>query len=121
MAITPVSKEAIAVLAVCEETKKSFGITIDPKGRELRFIWAFKIDKEKAHREKFDAHNVKGAIVLDKNFPGCPYCHTKHFYICGYCGTVVCFHGQNVVTCPSCGNTGEIQYVESFDLKGGGL
>ncbi len=27
MAITPVSKEAIAVLAVCEETKKNFGIT----------------------------------------------------------------------------------------------
>jgi len=121
MAITPVSKEAFAVLAACEETKKSFGITIDPKGRDLKFVWAFKIDREKAHKEKFDSHHVKGAIRLDDNFPGCPYCHSKNFYLCGNCGAVVCYHGQKSVTCPLCGNVGEVQYVESIDLKGGGL
>ena len=30
MDITPISKEAFAVLAECEETRKPFGITIDP-------------------------------------------------------------------------------------------
>ena len=44
MDITPISKEAFAVLAECEETKKPFGITIDPKGSDLHFVWAFKID-----------------------------------------------------------------------------
>lgn len=121
MAITPVSKEAFATLAACEETKKPFAITIDPKGRNLNFVWAFKIDREKAHKERFDTHHVSGAILYDKNFPGCPYCHARDFYICGNCGTVVCWHGQERVTCPSCGNIGSIQMVDSIDLKGGGL
>ena len=53
MDITPISNEAFAVLAECEETKKPFGITIDPKGKDLRFIWAFKINRSKAQREGF--------------------------------------------------------------------
>ena len=121
MAITPVSKEAFAVLAVCEETKKTFGITVDPHGNELKFVWAFKIDREKAKREHFDANHVKGMIKIDDNYPGCPYCHENNFYLCGNCGTVVCYHGQRSVTCPSCGNSGEVQVAENFDLKGGGF
>ena len=35
-------------MAVCEETKKPFGITVDYVGsRRYKFVWAFKIDKEK--------------------------------------------------------------------------
>lgn len=120
MAITPITKEAFAVLAMCEETKKPFGITIDPKGKTLKFVWAFKIDKEKAHREHFDSQKVRGSIVLDDNFQGCPHCHSKHFYICSGCGTISCYHGQRHVTCPSCCASGEIQAVESIELKGGG-
>ena len=120
MAITPVSKKAFATLAACEETKKPFAITVDPNGRELKFVWAFKIDRAKAHRERFDARHVQGAVTYDKNFPGCPYCHSNQFWICS-CGTVVCWHGQERVTCPNCGYTGGLEFVESIDLKGGGL
>ena len=74
MDITPISKEAFAVLAECEETRKPFGITIDPRGRDLRFIWAFKIDRSKAQREGFASHSVNGVITLDANFNGCPHC-----------------------------------------------
>ena len=63
MAITPITKEAFAVLAMCEETKKPFGITIDPKGQTLKFVWAFKIDKEKAHREHFDSQKVLHTLL----------------------------------------------------------
>ena len=121
MAITPVSKEAFATLAVCEETRKTLAITIDPKGNKLNFIWAFKIDREKAHKERFDSRHVRGTINYDKNFPGCPHCQARDFYICGSCGSIVCWHGQKHVTCPSCGNKGEIKMVESISLKGGGL
>ena len=39
-------------MAVCEEVKKPFGITVDYVGpRQYKFVWAFKIDKDKAHRE----------------------------------------------------------------------
>ncbi len=118
--ITPISKEAFAVLAECEETKKPFGITIDPKGRNLRFIWAFKIDKAKAKREGFTGKSVNGTISLDANFNGCPHCGTKRFYICDNCKTIVCWHGQEYVTCPHCHQSGTIYTAESFSLKGGG-
>lgn len=120
MSITPLSNKAFATLAACEKTKKLFAITVDPIGRELKFVWAFRIDRDKAHREKFDAHHVQGIITNDKNFPGCPYCQSKDFWICN-CGTVVCWHGQKRVTCPNCGYTGGLEFVESIDLKGGGL
>lgn len=121
MAITKISNEAFAILAECEETKKPFGITIDPKGRELRFIWAFKIDRSKAQREGFTGYSVNGVISLDPNFNGCPHCGTKRFYICNNCNTIVCWHGQEQVTCPHCHQSGIIQMVESVNLKGGGF
>lgn len=120
MEITSISKEAFAILAQCEETKQPFGITVDPIGRSLKFVWAFKIDKAKAHREGFDSKTVNGTISLDTNFPGCPYCQEKRFYICGNCKTVVCWHGQERVTCPNCHQSGKIETVESLELKGGG-
>lgn len=121
MAITHISKDAFAVLAVCEETKRPFGITIDPSGSNLKFVWAFNIDKAKAHREHFDEKHVRGGISLDTNFPGCPHCGSKQFIICGNCGTVCCYHGQNMFTCPNCGAKGEVTQVEAVDLKGGGF
>ena len=120
MDITPVSRKAFVTLAVCEKTKKSFAITVDPIGRELKFVWAFKIDKEKAHRERFDANHINGMITFDDNYPGCPYCHEKNFYLCGNCGIIVCYHGKKRIKCPSCGNEGEVEYAENFELKGGG-
>lgn len=120
MAITPISKEAFAILAICEETKKPFGITIDPKGSDLRFIWAFKIDRSKAQREGFDSQSVKGTISLDSHFNGCPHCGTRRFYICDYCKTIVCWHGEEQVTCPHCHQKGTIYNAKSVNLKGGG-
>ena len=66
MDITPISKEAFAVLAECEETRKPFGITIDPKEIDLRFIWAFKIDRSKAQREGFAGKSVTGESHRDQ-------------------------------------------------------
>lgn len=119
MAITTITKEAFAVLAMCEEAKKPFGITIDPHGQTLKFVWAFKIDREKAHREHFDSKKVRGSIVLDDNFQGCPHCHSIRFYICSGCGTISCYHGQRHVICSACGASGNIQAVESIELRGG--
>lgn len=120
MDITRLSQNAFAVVGTCEETKKPFGITVDPERNNLKFVWAFKIDKEKAHREGFDKRNVRGGITYDEHFPGCPHCGAKQFYVCGNCNSVNCYHGQKHVTCPSCGMQGEIQTVESIDLQGGG-
>lgn len=121
MEITHLSDKAFATLVICEKTKQPFGVTVDPVGGKLKLVWAFKIDKEKAHREHFDATHVRGSIFLDKNFPGCPYCGSKEFVICGNCGANSCYHGQRMWTCPSCGNVGEVISVDSIDLEGGGF
>lgn len=84
--MTGLSDKAFAIMAVCEESKKPFGITVDYIGpRHYKFVWAFKIDKDKAHREGYDENSVTGSVELDSNYPGCPYCGSKQFYICA-CG-----------------------------------
>lgn len=114
------SEKAFAIMAVCEETKKSFGITVDYiSQRRYKFVWSFKINKDKAHREGYDAKTVTGSVELDSQYPGCPYCGSKQFYICS-CGRIVCYHGQRIVTCPECGRTGELSTVSEIDLRGGG-
>lgn len=119
MEITPINKDAFAIMAMCEKTKKTFAITVNPVGRRLNFIWPFPIDKEKAHKEHFDEKNASGQIFYDKNFPGCPYCKTKDFYFCTSCGYMICWHGSKHIICPNCGLSSEIEYFENFNLKGG--
>ena len=118
--MTELSDKAFAIMAVCEETQKTFGITVDYiSQRHNKFVWTFKVDKGKAHREGYDSKTVTGSVELDPNYPGCPYCGSKKFYICS-CGKIVCYHGQRIVTCPECGQIGELAPVNEINLKGGG-
>lgn len=120
--MSKLSDDAFAILAACEEGKGFFGITVDRTRRnEYRFCWAFKIYKDKAHREGFDEAHVKGRVIIDSDYPGCPYCGNKDFYVCGNCGNVVCYHGQLYVSCPHCGSQGEVKRVDELNLKGGGF
>ena len=119
--MSKLSNDAFAILAVCPETKKTYGITVDKAGsNHYVFHWAFPIDKDKAHREGYDVKTVHGAVSSDADYPGCPYCGSKNYVFCGNCGSVICYHGQRRVTCPSCGFSGDVTSVESVDLRGGG-
>lgn len=121
MDVTHISDQAFAVMAQCSETKQPFGITVDPQGHVMKLVWAFKMSAQQGHRERFDERHVSGSIALDPNFPGCPYCGSKQFVVCGNCGTVSCYHGQELFTCPSCGIRSTVEQTESIDLKGGGI
>ena len=79
-----------------------------------------KIDKDKGKKEGYDTKTVTGAVSLDDEYPGCPYCGEKRFYIC-QCGKIVCYHGQSRVTCPNCGQSGILERVERINLNGGGF
>lgn len=119
--ITKISRNAFVVLAMCNEAKKTYGITVDKFSDKYSLIWAFKINKDKAHKEGFDSTSVNGQINIDINYPGCPYCGSKNFYVCGNCNSIVCYHGENYVTCPACGFGGEIVQVSTVNLKGGSM
>jgi hypothetical protein len=119
--MTNLSDEAFAVMAVCPKTKNNYGITVDYLSRNsFKFVWTFKVDPEKAHREGYDTKSVSGSVTLDENYPGCPYCKSKQFVFCS-CGAIMCWHGQRVVTCPKCGASSEVTFVSSVNLKGGGF
>ena len=119
--MTPISDKAFAVMAVCPEANKYYGITVDYiRENAYKFVWAFKIDKDKAQREGYASRCVHGSVELDTEYPGCPYCKSKQFIFCP-CGAVICWHGQPVVTCPSCGHTGMASSVSSVNLQGGGF
>ena len=45
------SKQAFAIMAMCEEKKEHFGITVDHRQGCYAFVWAFKIKREQARRE----------------------------------------------------------------------
>ena len=48
--MSKLSKDAFAIMAMCEKTKEPFGITVDPRNGCYAFAWAFKIKKEQAKR-----------------------------------------------------------------------
>ena len=75
----------------------------------------------KAKKEGYDQTHVRGAVMYDSNFNGCPHCGAKNFYICNRCGKVVCYHGQEVVTCPNCNSSSTLRAADSVDLSGGGF
>lgn len=80
--MSKLSKDAFAIMAMCEKTKEPFGITVDPRNGCYAFAWAFKIKKEQAKREGYDKTHVRGMVMYDDNFNGCPHCGAKNFYIC---------------------------------------
>jgi hypothetical protein len=108
-------------MAVCPKANKYYGITVDYLSRDrFKFVWAFKVDLQKAHREGYDMTSVKGSVELDNDYPGCPYCGAKQYIFCS-CGAIACWHGEKTFTCPKCGISGEVSTVSSVDLKGGGF
>lgn len=115
------SKEAFAVMAMCEKTTENFDITVDPRRGHYAFCWGFKIKEGQGKREGCDKKSVHGAVSFDSDFNGCPYCGSKQFYICSRCGKEVCYHGQESVTCPNCGASSTLKAAESVNLSDGGF
>lgn len=109
-------------MAKCQKSKQTFGIRAEKINSDWHFTWAFAIDEKTAKREGYDSTTVKGNIIIDNEYPGCPYCNSKNFCQCGVCHKIGCYDGGKFFTCPFCGNSGEVSYLKSFDdIKGGGF
>jgi hypothetical protein len=113
------SKNAFAMTAKCSRTGGTFGITVDKVGGAYQLMWAFKINPDVAKREGFEATAVRGRVEFHSDYPGCPYCEEKQFYVCGSCQRIACYHGESTVECPHCGTVTTVECVEELDLKGG--
>lgn len=113
-------RDDMVIMATCQQTKKTFGITVERKGKDFECVWAFKINAGSAQHEGFDKNKVHGNVSIAASYPGCPHCGASVWYQCGKCKRIVCMPpDQKIVQCPECGNKGEIQYANDFDLQGG--
>lgn len=115
------SESAFAIMGMCEKERKPFGISVDKRGSVYAFCWAFKMNAQQCAREGFDKTHVRGKIIYDEDFNGCPYCGSKGFYIYNRCGKVVCYDGKEIVTCLACGTSSGVEPEETCDLRGGGI
>jgi hypothetical protein len=115
-------REATVIMATCQNSRQTFGIRAEKINRDWHFTWAFPIDVKAAKREGYDTTTVSGNILLDAEYPGCPYCKGSGFVHCGNCRKVVCWDGKTMrFKCPVCGEQGDINFTKEFDnIKGGG-
>lgn len=115
-------REGNVVLSKCSTCGQIFGITMERQDGVWRCLWAFKISEKSANAEGYDSEIVSGAVVVDDEYPGCPYCGKKGWTSCCSCKGVTCSEATlgAKLTCGWCGMTGVTQAAESFDLRGGG-
>ena len=113
-------KQVFVVPARCGGRDRLFGVRMEELGRgRWAATWAFSLREDVAKREGYDARTLEGSFEVASGYPGCPYCEAGSFYVCG-CEVVVCWNGvDQVVTCPSCGSTGELSGGATV-IRGGG-
>ena len=115
-------RDEMVVMATCQQTKRTFGITAQKQGKDFVFTWAFKLNADSAKREGFEKNKVKGNIFMSEDYPGCPHCGAMSWFQCGKCGRFVCMtYEQEEVRCPECVNQGKVVTADKFDLSGGDL
>ena len=102
-------REEMVVMATCQQSKKTFGITAQKVGKDYVFKWAFKLNRESAQHEGFECNHVTGNIFNDIEYPGCPHCGAASWCQCGNCNRFICLDpGQKAVRCPECGFESEV-------------
>ena len=107
---------AVILLCKCQKHKgKLFGMRtqlVDESSKGKQQIWtrtwAFPIDANKAKKEGYDKSSISGTIIESEKYPGCPYCGTHSFTLCGACNKLTCYSGEKNVTCQWCGNSGPV-------------
>lgn len=102
----------VVVIARCYHEKKNFGIRFEEKEHHQWVgTWAFAPKKElSVTKEGYDNNQISGSFWFDDGYPGCSYCHTRGVFKCGACNKLSCWDGEiKFVTCPWCGNQGELE------------
>lgn len=115
-------REANVVMAKCKSSKRPFGIRIEKRINNVWYCtWAFKLSEQVGSNEGYGSTMISGRVDVDSEYPGCPYCGGNGWVSCGNCGKLTCYNGEgHTFTCTWCGQSGELQSAEIFDLSGGG-
>jgi hypothetical protein len=116
-----VSVNAKVVLCKCPKSKGLFGIRVEERENDWVRTWAFKIDENKAKRERFEETKITGSMTPTPEYPGCPYCGSVSVARCS-CGKLFCWSIETkTAVCPWCEQKGEYQTAEKIEFEGNGI
>ncbi len=110
-------------LCKCKEGQRPFGVRFEEYENEWMATWAFPLKREGAEkREEYDKTVLKGKIRWSSDYPGCPYCGSRGFVICGDCGGLNCnIHSNDeIFVCGWCGESGTLVNYEGDGFNAGG-
>lgn len=114
--------EARIAMCKCKELKgKTYGVRFQRDGSGWKYTWAFPMNEGSAKREGYNDTRIMGSIEPDEDYPGCPYCKTKYFVICGTCHHLNCnVNTGNIFTCEWCGASGTLGDFYGDGIASGG-
>jgi len=107
--MTETTRNIVIAIGRCSRSKQGLGIRFERRGEDQwQATWSFAIKETIAKREGYAKTQMTGSFSVAESFPGCPHCSAPSFYRCG-CGKLACWNGESrTVTCPWCGQTGEL-------------
>jgi hypothetical protein rflaF_15811 len=112
--------EASVIVMKCGITKKLSGVRVQKmEDGDWYRTWAFPLKEKTASREGYSQTQIHGSLRKTDDYPGCPHCGSKGFYLCYKCNKVVCWNGiDSNGVCPWCGIVySSINIVDSFDVN----
>lgn len=111
--------EAAVAVCKCQRSGRTFGIRCEKRGRGWIYNWAFPLSEGAIAREGYGKVVIPGTITMDEEYPGCPDCESRYFFVCS-CGKLTCYDGRaSRVTCKWCGNSGVLEgCADSITLNG---
>lgn len=117
--------DATVILFRCDKTGQSYGVRVEkmPDGDWVR-TWAFPLEEKALSFEKYEKQQVVGSFQHLREYPGCPYCGTNGFVLCGNCGKISCYRSdmKEYFTCQWCGDSGyTAEAEEAFGVTGSGF
>ena len=103
-------------LARCQKTHQLFGVRFEKKNGTWCYNWSFKLNPVKSSKEDYSESVIEGLLVMEDDYPGCPYCQDRRFIICN-CGKLNCgnIEGESLV-CEWCHE--KVQLAGEYDGKG---
>ena len=103
----------LTTVGYCSTTKKPFGIQLRDDHGAYVAVGSF---ATLASGESGDEPEYSGKLVAADTFK-CKHCQNDDIIQCVYCGAIVCMkRGVASVTCPKCGRTFNVRYVDFKDL-----
>lgn len=117
------------VVAKCSKSGEKFAMRFKERSPGLWITdWCFKVGElsslnNESVENNSTLHSMSGRFELDPEYPGCPYCESKSFFMC-HCGVgkYGCWDNMSSqVTCPHCKATAHLTgKIESLVSKSDG-